>query len=50
MLLLGTRVWIWLMNGDTEMLSPACRDVIDRASRTGKLHVSQQLLCGEWGC
>lgn len=40
MLLLDTHVWIWLMNGDTEMLSVSCRNILDRASRTGKLRVS----------
>jgi PIN domain nuclease of toxin-antitoxin system len=40
LLLLDTHVWIWLMNGDVEMLSPASRNAIVRASQIGKLRVS----------
>jgi PIN domain nuclease of toxin-antitoxin system len=39
LLLLDTHVWIWVMNGEAEMLSPACRKAIVRASQIGKLRV-----------
>lgn len=40
LLLLDTHVWIWLMNGDAELLSLACRNAIEHASKIGKLRIS----------
>ena len=39
-LLLDTHAWLWLMNGDDNKLSLACRECIDAAAKTGKLLVS----------
>lgn len=40
LLLLDTHIWIWLMNGDAQKLSQACRDAIDQSSNGGKLRIS----------
>jgi len=39
-LLLDTHIWIWLMNGDVDRLSPGTVAAVERAATSGLVHVS----------